>query len=433
MNRKTRFGRCFLGMVLCLALALGCFAGCSVVQDMVATPGTTGEFPVEIGGVTVSARPQKAVVLSPSLADVIVALNCETQLAAGSSDCTQESLLALDKISGDNAQSIIDLGADLVIANELSGGIADALSAAGITVVQIAPAVDREDFERMYSQVASAFLGGGAGADRGIAAAQDIFTTLDDINRIVPKDKIVTACYLYDTESRAVTGDVFGDTIMSYAGVTNVFRSQTGGVFDFESLKLSDPDAIFCVPGLKDRIMSDSRFADFRAVTSGKVFEMGPEQMEWQGRTVVSATLEISGSCFPELTQEQSMVVTDPTDQIEANVSSAIASSALEADTTNYETLQIGDQNDNVLKMQARLEELGYLETEYNGFYGQYTSECVTAFQQVNGLEETGIADAETQRLMYSRLAKNKDGLTLPEAGAADATPQPSGDSGAQQ
>ena len=84
MKRKLRAaGWCVL--LICA------FAGCSQVKDMVQGGTAVGEYPVEVGGVTISGKPQKAVVLSPSLADVLLALGYETQLAAGSEECTQES------------------------------------------------------------------------------------------------------------------------------------------------------------------------------------------------------------------------------------------------------------------------------------------------------------------------------------------------------
>lgn len=409
MNRGYGFYCRLLAAALCLALVLYGFAGCSQVSGIVSGVTAGGEYPVEINGVTLSAKPQKVVVLSPSLADVVLALGCETQLAAGTQECTQENLKDLAKLDGSDPQAVVGAGPDLVLSDSFEDEMASALSEAGVAMLAIDPAVDREDFERLYSQVASAFLGAG-GYDKGIAAAQDIFTTLDDINRIVPKEKVTTACYLYDLDGSAMTGDMFGSTVMSYAGVTNVFKSLTGGQYEFESLRVSNPDVIFCVPGLKNEILTDSRFSDFQAVTSGKVFEMDPSWMEWQGRTVVTTALEISGSCFPELLEENSMKVTDPTQSIESAVSSALESSALEADDTPYETLREGDQGEDVLKMQARLEELGYLAAEYDGYYGAHTADCVRDFQEQNGLDGTGVADADTQRKLYSNSAKAKGG-----------------------
>lgn len=398
----------FAAAVLCFVLICGAMAGCSNVANMVSGVAAAGEFPVEINGVSVSARPQKAVVLSPSLADVILALGCETQLAASSEECTQDGLQALQKVAKDNAQAVLDLGPDLVLADASSSGAVPALQEAGVTVLVVEPATDREDFERLYAQVSSAFLGGGAGYDSGVKVAQDIFLTLDTINRIVPKEKVTTACYLYDLDGNAVTGDTFGSTVMTYSGVTNVFQSLSGGTYEFDSLRVSNPDLIFCPPGLADQLKSDSRFTNFQAVKSGKVVEMDPSLMELQGRTVIQTAYEISAAAFPELLEENSTLSTDPGAEIDSAVSSALESASEESDTTHYETLQEGDQSEDVLKMQERLDELGYLDTEYDGHYGEYTANCVREFQKANGLEATGIADAETQRKLYSKKAAAK-------------------------
>lgn len=384
-----------------LAVALLLLPGCQQLGDIVSNVAVTGEFPVEVNGVTIGAAPQKAVVLSPSLADVILALGCETQLAAASQDCTQESLSSLQKLGAVSIGDISALGADLVLSDRLDDAFSAALQEAGITALAVSPAVNREDFERLYAQVSSAFNGGGAGYDKGVRVAQDIFTTLDDINRVVPKETVTTACYLYDLESRAVTGDQLGSTVMSYAGATNVFQSLSGGVYDFESLRISNPTVIFCVPGLREEILTDDRFGDFQAVMHDKIFEMQPSAMTWQGRTVVTTAITISGSCFPELLEESSMTVTDPIDEINSEVSSA-----MEAVTHSYSPLQEGDRSEAVLDLQDRLHELGYLTVEYDGMYGSITAGCVEEFQQANGLPVTGQADEATLRRLFSEDAK---------------------------
>ena len=403
-----------LALALCVLLGCGAFAGCSQVDDIVSNVTAAGVFPVEVNGVTISSRPSRVVVLSPSLADVILALGCETQLAGASEGCTQSALDELEKVSADSVEAIQALQPDLVLVDPNSSGAQSALEEAGVTVLSVEPATDRSDFERLYSQVSSALLGGEAGYDEGIATAQDIFITLDNINRIVPKDTITTACYLYDLEGQAVTGDMLGSTIMTYSGVTNIFDSLEGGTYDFESLRISDPNLIFCVPGLAEEIKSDSRFQDLQAVRNGQVIELDPTLMEWQGRTVVETAYEISAAAFPELLETNSMEVTDPTETIESEVSSALESAAAESsavesvlaeDTTEYTTLREGDQGDAVLAMQERLAELGYLTEEYDGYYGSHTAQCVEEFQTTNGLDATGVADADTQRMLFSRIA----------------------------
>ena len=76
--------------------------------------------------------------------------------------------------------------------------------------------------------------------------------------------------------------------------------------------------------------------------------------------------------------------------------------------------------------MQTRLDELGYLDTVYDGHYGEYTAGCVREFQKVNGLPETGIADSDTQKMLYSNLAKAKNGNVIVSLSSPSPSPEAS-------
>jgi len=330
-----------MAVILCICICLVCMGGCSNVTDLVSGVAA-GEYPVEVGGVTINAKPQKVVVLSPNLADVVLALGNETQLAAAASACTQETLRDLQKVDAGDVTAISGLGADLVLLDPNCSGAEQALKDAGITVLNIAPAVNREDFERLYSQVSSALNGGGPGYDQGITCAQDIFLTLDNINRLIPQtDTVTTGCYLYDLNGSAITGDMLGTTIMTYSGVTNIFTSLSGGQYTEDDLRVSNPTVIFCRPGLKAELESDSRYNSLQAVREGRVIEMDSSMMEWQGRTIVNAALAVSGGAYPELLEETPVGGdSDPASKIEDQVSSALASAAPQEDSVQYETLK---------------------------------------------------------------------------------------------
>ena len=65
-------------------------------------------------------------------------------------------------------------------------------------------------------------------------------------------------------------------------------------------------------------------------------------------------------------------------------------------------TLQLGDEGDDVLYLQIRLDDLRYFSGSLDGKYGKDTEEAVRLFQQDNGLEATGIADVRTQVMISS-------------------------------
>jgi peptidoglycan hydrolase-like protein with peptidoglycan-binding domain len=72
-------------------------------------------------------------------------------------------------------------------------------------------------------------------------------------------------------------------------------------------------------------------------------------------------------------------------------------------------SLKKGAKGADVVNLQARLIELGYLRPGSNdGDYGSGTEAAVRAFQQANGLKDDGIAGKETQTRLFSDQAVPK-------------------------
>lgn len=69
--------------------------------------------------------------------------------------------------------------------------------------------------------------------------------------------------------------------------------------------------------------------------------------------------------------------------------------------------LAAGTENDEVMSVQERLMELGYMDyDEPTSYYGDDTRDAVTKFQRSHGLTETGIVDDATYTLLMSAEAK---------------------------
>ena len=71
-------------------------------------------------------------------------------------------------------------------------------------------------------------------------------------------------------------------------------------------------------------------------------------------------------------------------------------------DVVEGRSLQFGDEGDDVLELQQRLTDLYYYTGNLSGRYREGTQAAVAAFQADFGLEATGIADVETQKLLFS-------------------------------
>jgi len=89
-----------------------------------------------------------------------------------------------------------------------------------------------------------------------------------------------------------------------------------------------------------------------------------------------------------------------------------------------YKSLVKGDKNNEVLNLQLRLYELGFLNDDRDGNFGSKTQTAVKTFQERAGLTATGIADSATQALLYSDDAPYAPGMTTPTP-APTATPEP--------
>lgn len=85
------------------------------------------------------------------------------------------------------------------------------------------------------------------------------------------------------------------------------------------------------------------------------------------------------------------------------------------ASINDYPTLQLGDRDSAdgaayIVMLQNRLKTLGFLQDAADGAYGENTQTAVDQFQKLNGLERTGVADPETQKLLFSDMSS----LTTP-------------------
>ena len=84
----------------------------------------------------------------------------------------------------------------------------------------------------------------------------------------------------------------------------------------------------------------------------------------------------------------------------------------------NTAGLQFGDTGDEVLRLQTRLKELEYYNGPLSGTFAEVTRKAVKAVQAAYDLEQTGIADAATQAIIYGECYRPQRGRAAPAGGA---------------
>ena len=90
-----------LGILLVLSICVGCGPKGDISSGV-----AEQDFPVTVNEVTIQDEPKGVVVLSPNLAEVIMALGYEMQLCGKGAACTQEDLSVLPDMTLDDPQSI---------------------------------------------------------------------------------------------------------------------------------------------------------------------------------------------------------------------------------------------------------------------------------------------------------------------------------------
>ena len=78
------------------------------------------------------------------------------------------------------------------------------------------------------------------------------------------------------------------------------------------------------------------------------------------------------------------------------------------------QTVQNGDKNDEVHRVQTRLNQLNYLYNDPDGEFGSNTARALMYFQRKHGLTENGIADKATQEKLFSAAAQKSEEYVFP-------------------
>lgn len=391
------------GLVVMILMTI--ISGCSDFLDTSSgSSPAKNDYPVKVGEIKFDSSPEKVVVLSPSLADVVLAMGYEIKLVARTEQCTQEDLSVLPVINGLDqldVEQIKGVSADLVLTEQApSQEQASALNEAGIKTLVLEPADTQEEIEQLYLDLGSVLGGAKTGYEKGQRTSKSFFMALDEVQRLAERQRgnmVVTACYLYDIKGKAVTGDQFASKLIQYSGAVNAISDSTEGSIDLENLKLGNPNYIFCAPGVKQQLAGDQELSKLTAVQEGKVYEMPPELLEWRGNSILDAVDFMAGKMYPNLKGETSS-------ESSSDVSSEIAGqNPFPAGTE----LKPGDSGDNVTLLQKRLIELrfyyGVNETGVpSGVYDEETERGVQDFQYRMKMNANGIADDETLDALYA-------------------------------
>ena len=451
-----------LFVFLLTAAILLCCGACSAQNS--------GEYPVKLANYTFTEKPDSIVCLSDSVADILIACGYSDRITARSDECNQPEISAAPTVGSKNrpnSQKIVDVNPDVVFADKtLDSEVKTRLEESKVRVLTMMPAENGDELTMLYENICALTDGNKSGRENGAEKSKSILLTMDDLQRIIPESQmVVTACYLYNLDGAAASDSSFDGKLLSYANATNVCAAKGTPEENLDKIKLSNPDYIFCAAGMKDKLPDDSHFKNLKAVKNGRVFEIDSLLVQRQGNSLTEVLSFIIENMYPDLTSPQQSKpenseeaskpeASKPESSEEASKpenskpesseeaskpenskpesseeaskpenskpessekaskpeNSKSESSKVEADDSLeiYDGLEYGygESGNDVEKIQNRLMELGFFDTEPTGYYGDLSQEAFRAFEKANQLEEDGYASTEDLRLLFSANVK---------------------------
>lgn len=383
-------------MTLAMLLTAGCRRTPSAVESGVAAV----DFPIAVRGVTIEKAPGSVAVYSDSLADAVMNLTSaeQLQLTARSADSAYSGIAMLPAAgtaAKPDVPQLQSLGVQLVLTDTPPSETAAAsLAEAGIPVLVLEPATDRESLIELYRALGSALSGGRTGYTLGQSRAEKLLMALDDVRRAVPEpEEVLVSGYVLDETGCFATDQTLAGQLFDYVRAVNLAADTD--TLTADELALANPSVLFCAEGLRDMLKSDARFAALDAVKSDRVIEIPLQYMTGQGLSLVEGAIRLASALYPSLDFRD-----DPVS------SSAPASSDASSDPSSAAdhpaSVNAQSSRADILTLQDRLIALGYMQPPGDGLYGYWTKACIKEFQRRAGLPQTGIADEKTMTALYA-------------------------------
>ena len=301
-----------LGILVAATLAFAP-AACS---DDPATPGSTGgsatastgaaAFPVTVTGtngeVTIDARPERIVSLSPTATEDLFAIGAGDQVVAVDDQSTYPADAPTTDLSGfePNVEAIAGYEPDLVVFATEPGDLASSLEGLGVTALQLDAA---PNLDVAYDQIEQ--LGAATGHPEEAAALVEQMRS--DIEELVEAADPATGTSFYyelDDTFYSITSNTFIGKLFGMLGLVNIADEVGKGSGGYPQLSAeyiieSDPDLIFladtkCCGQSAETVAERPGWAGLAAVTDGGVVPLDDDVAQRWGPRVVDLLRKIS-------------------------------------------------------------------------------------------------------------------------------------------
>lgn len=264
-----------------------------------------GAFPITVtpanGEVTIEARPERIVILAPSLTETVYAVGAGDQVVAVDDQSNFPEDAPVTALSGyePNVEAIADHEPDLVIASDSPDDLVSGLGTVDIPVLML-PAV--QDLDEAYAQIELVGVATGH-AEAAADLVEDMKRRVDEALDLVPAGDPLTYFHELDDALYTVTSATFIGQMYELAGFENIADDADPDGYGYpqisaESLIEADPDVIFladvkCCGQSAETVSKRPGWSEMTAVRESAIFELDDDVASRWGPRVVDLLEEL--------------------------------------------------------------------------------------------------------------------------------------------
>jgi iron complex transport system substrate-binding protein len=273
-------------------------AACGSADEPESTASADAAYPVTVGKVTLTARPQRIVSLSPTTTEMLFAIGAGPQVAAVDDQSNFPADAPKTDLSGfkPNAEAIAAKNPDLVVLSTDSDKIVSQLEQLKIPVFMVPAATTMDDTYREITELGT-LTGHRAEAE---ALTKRMAVDIDRIVKSVPaRSKPLSYYYELGPELYTLTSKTFVGSIFAMFGMTNVAdpADADGSKFGYpqlspEALVKANPDTVFladtrCCNQSAQTVSARQGWGAVTAVKTGQIYPLDDDiASRWGPRTV---------------------------------------------------------------------------------------------------------------------------------------------------
>lgn len=290
-----RFAAGILAVSLVFVLS-GCFGSNTVEKEE--TP-----YPVTVGNVTVTERPERVATLSAQFTNILEDLGYGDRIAAVASEEAEEAGTGRKGIGTalvPDLEAIKEVSPDLLFTSApMAKSQLDELSETGVQVVVLSP-IDSLDalYARYYDVIAA--MDGKLEADSAGTALVDAMKA--DVERIIDKVPEEKKSFLFvcTIDPYLATPDSVEGKLLALIG-TNAAEGESYTV-SAETLSSADPDVLFYAAPLQaENIRQNANFQQKRAVTGGTLYEADRSALLDGTKNMIDQLRRIAALMYPDV------------------------------------------------------------------------------------------------------------------------------------